>query len=88
MNAIRNSLVLGRAIVFAALCLALNFVCAGAQNATHSGPPASGSKVMGELKFDGASKIEKEFRHQVPPLRPHRCETVGMIFRTHRKSNG
>jgi hypothetical protein len=60
MNALRNTLVLGRAIVLAALCLALNSVYAGAQNAPHSGPPASGSKVMGELKFDGASKIEKE----------------------------
>jgi len=57
MNALRNSLVFGRVIVLSALCLALNVV-AGAQNATHSGPPASGSKVMGELKF--ASKIEKE----------------------------
>src|SRR5262249_37684867 len=31
-----------------------------AQNSKPSGPPQSGSKVMGELKFEGATKVERE----------------------------
>jgi hypothetical protein len=60
MKAIRNTSAFGRAIVLAALCMALIPVYARAQNSAKTGPPASGSKVMGELKFDGATKTEKE----------------------------
>jgi hypothetical protein len=51
----------GRAMVLAALSLSLVAGYAAAQNSkTPSGPPQSGSKVMGELKFEGATKLERE----------------------------
>jgi hypothetical protein len=59
MNALRNSLAFGRFVV-SALCLSLIAGYAGAQSTAQTGPPTSGSKVMGELKFEGATKIEKE----------------------------
>jgi hypothetical protein len=60
MKVIRNASAFGRAIVFLVLYLALISGYAGAQSTAQTGPPASGSKVMGELKFDGATKTEKE----------------------------
>jgi hypothetical protein len=60
MKAIRNSSAFGRAIVLAALCMGVVSADASAQNSAKTGPPASGSKVMGELKFDGATKVERE----------------------------
>jgi hypothetical protein len=59
MNALRNSLAFGRLVV-SALCLSLIAGYVGAQSTAPTGPPTSGSKVMGELKFEGATKIEKE----------------------------
>jgi hypothetical protein len=59
MNALRNSLAFGRLVV-SALSLSLIAGYAGAQSTAQTGPPTSGSKVMGELKFEGATKIEKE----------------------------
>jgi len=50
----------GRAIVLAALSLSFVTSYAAAQNSKTPGPPQSGSKVMGELKFDGVTKIERE----------------------------
>jgi hypothetical protein len=62
MNA--TSKFLARAIALAALSLflAISYAAyAAAQNSkTPSGPPQSGSKVMGELKFDGVTKVERE----------------------------
>jgi hypothetical protein len=63
MKATVKFLTLGRAIVLGALLLSLvtSFVAfVSAQNSKPSGPPQSGSKVMGELKFEGASKVERE----------------------------
>jgi PEGA domain len=61
MKATSKSLAVGRAIVLAALSLSSITAYAAAQNnRTPSGPPQSGSKVMGELKFDGVSKVERE----------------------------
>jgi hypothetical protein len=56
MNAIRNA----SKFLLVALCLVLTSGYAGAQNTAQAPPPTSGSKVMGELKFDGATKTEKE----------------------------
>jgi hypothetical protein len=48
-----------RAISLASLVLAAACTLSSAQTA-QNGPPPSGSKVMGEIKFEGATKIEKD----------------------------
>jgi PEGA domain len=57
----RNSRLSGfrRAISLATLFLAAACTYSSAQTA-QNGPPPSGSKVMGEVKFEGATKIERE----------------------------
>jgi hypothetical protein len=61
MKGTSNSLRLGRAIVLAGLSLSLAATFVAAQNRTEpSTPPTTSSKVMGEVKFEGATKIERE----------------------------
>lgn len=61
MKEISKSLRFGRAITLTGLCLLMITAYAAAQNAhAPSAPPASSSKVMGEIKFEGATKVEKE----------------------------
>jgi PEGA domain len=56
-----NSKAVARAIVLAGLCLSLATACAAAQNGRAPSPaPVSSSKVMGEVKFEGATKVEKD----------------------------
>jgi hypothetical protein len=51
----------GRGITLTGLCLIAVTAYAAAQNAkTPSAPPTSSSKVMGEIKFEGATKVEKD----------------------------
>src|SRR6202007_705355 len=59
MKQISTVPVFGRAVSLAVLCLFMtNAFCAAQNNAP---PPAtSGSKVLGEVKLEGASKVEKE----------------------------
>jgi hypothetical protein len=52
--------VFGRAISLVALCLSMTSAFCVAQNAPPAPPPTSGSKVLGEVKLEGASKVEKE----------------------------
>jgi hypothetical protein len=53
---------LARAIVLAGLCLSLSAGYTAAQAGRPSSPPTpvASSKVMGELKFEGATKVEKD----------------------------
>jgi hypothetical protein len=56
-----KTLVFSRASVLAALCLSLVPAYAAAQNSRTPNPiPVSSSKVMGEIKFDGATKVERD----------------------------
>lgn len=56
-----NSKAVARAIVLAGLCLSLATAYAAAQNGRAPSPaPVSSSKVMGEVKFEGATKVEKD----------------------------
>jgi PEGA domain len=56
-----HNLEFGRAVALAGLSLFVIAGYAAAQNrVAPSGPPVSSSKVMGEVKFDGASKIERD----------------------------
>jgi hypothetical protein len=56
-----RTLAIGRAIVLSALCLPLVTAYAAAQNSkAPSAAPTSSSKVMGEIKFEGASKVERD----------------------------
>ena len=50
----------GRAILLAALCLSMASAYSVAQNRPATPPPTSGSKVLGEVKLEGATKVEKE----------------------------
>ena len=50
-----------RAIALVALCLPLGLTAGAAQNSKSPAPvPTSSSKVMGEIKFEGATKIERD----------------------------
>jgi PEGA domain len=49
-----------RAISLVALCLSMSAAYSAAQNTPAPPPPTSGSKVLGEVKLEGASKVEKE----------------------------
>src|SRR5215472_4994174 len=60
MRATVKFLAFGRAIVLAALCLAVVTSPAVAQNGKSPAAPTSSSKVMGEVKFEGATKVERE----------------------------
>jgi hypothetical protein len=61
MKGTRDTLALGRALVLAGMCLSLVTNYAAAQNGkSPSAAPVSSSKVMGEVKFEGATKIERE----------------------------
>jgi hypothetical protein len=51
--------VFGRAISLAALCIGITAAFCSAQTKT-TPPPSSGSKVLGEVKLEGATKVEKE----------------------------
>jgi PEGA domain len=52
---------LARVIVLAGLCLPLSVGYAAAQNGRAPSPtPVASSKVMGEIKFEGATKVEKD----------------------------
>jgi PEGA domain len=54
-------LVFGRAISLAVLCLSITVTfCAAQNNPPAAPPPTSGSKVLGEVKLEGATKVEKE----------------------------
>ena len=56
-----KTLVFSRASVLAALCLSLVTAYAAAQNSRTPSPvPVSSSKVMGEIKFEGATKVERD----------------------------
>jgi PEGA domain len=50
----------GRAIALVALFLSVAAAYCVAQNRPATPPPTSGSKVLGEVKLEGASKVEKE----------------------------
>jgi hypothetical protein len=50
----------GRALSLAALCLTMATAYCAAQTAPAPPPPTSGSKVLGEIKLEGATKVEKE----------------------------
>jgi hypothetical protein len=61
MKGTSKTLAFGRAIVLSALCLPLVTAVAAAQNSkTPSVAPTSSSKVMGEIKFEGATKVERD----------------------------
>jgi PEGA domain len=61
MKAALKTLVFSRSTVLAALCLSLVSGYTAAQDSKTPNPtPVSSSKVMGEIKFEGASKIERE----------------------------
>jgi PEGA domain len=61
MKGTSNNLRLGRAIVLAGLSLSLSATFADAQNSkVPSAAPTTSSKVMGEVKFEGATKVERE----------------------------
>jgi hypothetical protein len=51
---------LGRVISLVALCLTFAASYCSAQGARNQLPETSGSKVLGEVKLDGVSKVEKE----------------------------
>jgi PEGA domain len=53
---------LARAIALAGFCLSLSagYTAAQAGRAPSPPPPVASSKVMGELKFEGATKVEKD----------------------------
>jgi hypothetical protein len=56
-----KTLMFSRASVLAALCLSMVPAYAAAQNSRTPNPiPVSSSKVMGEIKFDGATKVERD----------------------------
>jgi len=61
MKATLKTSVFSRASVLAAVCLSLVTTYAAAQNSRTPSPlPVSSSKVMGEIKFDGATKVERD----------------------------
>jgi len=61
MKGTSKTLALSRAIVLATLCLSLVTAYAAAQNSRPpSAAPTSSSKVMGEVKFEGATKVERD----------------------------
>jgi hypothetical protein len=61
MRGILKTLASSRAIVLPALCLSLAVTVVAAQNSkAPSVVPTSSSKVMGEIKFGGATKVERE----------------------------
>jgi hypothetical protein len=49
-----------RAISLTALCLSMATAYCAAQNRPTTPAPTSGSKVLGEVKLEGATKVEKE----------------------------
>ena len=51
---------LGRLLSLAALCLTFAAAFCSAQTRPNTVAPTSGSKVLGEVKLDGVSKVEKE----------------------------
>jgi hypothetical protein len=60
MRGILNTLAFSRAIVLPALCLSLAATVVAAQNGRAPAAPTSSSKVMGEIKFEGATKVDRE----------------------------